>query len=390
MQVEKISETLYKFRLSMDGNAFSVNLVASIGTDGILLVDTGWGPTAEELNKKISALSDDLVKLIIFTHQHGDHIGGRSILGKDATLIAHKSAKDELAGRYFALDPLPGQELPLITLEGELTLHFNGEDIRIIPAPGHTQGDMVVYFIDSGVVCMGDLLFSDTYPVVFPAYGGDVDQYLETMEWLTGLFPADVKYIAGHGRDYSLDDLKTYYHMAVSTTDLIKQGIASGKNLQEMIEEELLKDWEKWSAPQITSETWIAQVYESITDQKKKSIAEPLTHTIMEKGIAAAIEQYQQLKKDQPDSYDFSENVLNMLGYQLLWRNMTEAAIEVHKLNIQESPDSANPYDSLGDAYETSGEVVLAIESFEKALELNPEMPSAIDALKRLKPKIEV
>ena len=163
-----------------------------------------------------------------------------------------------------------------------------------------------------------------------------------------------MKYIAGHGRDYSLDDLKAYQHMAVSTIDLIKQGIAAGKNPQEMAEEELLKDWEKWSTPQITSETWITQVYESLTGQVKKPIAEPLTHTIMEKGIAAAIEQYQELKKNQPDSYDFSENQLNMLGYQLLWRDMTEAAIEMHKLNTQAYPDSANPYDSLGETYEAS------------------------------------
>ena len=383
MQVEKISETLYKFSLSQ--NDFTVNVVASIGQDGILLVDTGWAGTADELNEKIRELSDDTIKLIIFTHQHGDHIGGRSVLGKYATLIAHKSVKDELEGRYFALDPLPGQELPLITLDGELSLRFNGEDIRIIPAPGHTQGDMVVYFVDSGVVHMGDLLFSDTYPVLFPSFGGNITQYLETLEWLIGLFPVNVKFIAGHGRDYSLDDLKAYHHMAVSTTDLIKQGMAAGKSPQEMAEEVLLKDWEKWSSPQITSETLITQVYESLTHQGRTSIAKPFTHTLMEKGLGAAIEQYHELKENQPDSYDFSENVLNMLGYQLLWRNMNEAAIAVHKLNIEAHPDEANPFDSLGETYEASGEVTLAIESYEKALEINPDMPSAIEALERLR-----
>jgi glyoxylase-like metal-dependent hydrolase (beta-lactamase superfamily II) len=383
MQIEKISNTLHKFTLFL--NDFSVNLVASIGEDGILLVDTGWADTAEELNEKIRELSDDIVKLIILTHPHGDHIGGRNLLGKNATLVAHKNTKDELAGKYFALEPLPGQELPLIALEEELSLRFNGEDIQIIPAPGHTHSDMVVTFIDSGIVCMGDLLFSDTYPVVFPAYGGNVDQYLETIEWLIGLFPANVKFIAGHGRDYSLEDLKAYHHMVVSTTDLIKQGMAAGKNPQEMTEEELLKGWEKWSAPQITSETWITQVYESLTNQGRTSIAEPFTHTIMEKGLAAAIKQYHELKENQPDSYDFSENQLNMLGYHLLWREMPEAAIEVHKLNTRAYPEAANPYDSLGEAYEASGEIELAIQSYEKALELNPDMPSAREALKKLR-----
>lgn len=385
MQVKKISDTLTKFSLA--STDFTVNLTASIGRDGILLVDTGWAHTAEELNSKIRELSEGTIKLIIITHQHGDHIGGRGVLGQDATLIAHKSVKDELAGKYFALDPLPGQELPLISLDRELSLRFNGEDIRIIPAPGHTQGDMVVYFVDSGVVCMGDLLFSDTYPVVFPAYGGDVDHFLETLEWLINLFPANVKYIAGHGRDYSLDDLKAYYQMAASTIGLIKQGMANGKSAKDMVAEDILKDWEKWSSANVSSENWIMQVYESLSGGTKKSIAEPLTYTIMEKGIASAIKQYHELKKAQPDAYNFGEYELNMLGYQLLYRDMNEAAIEIHKLNTQAYPDSANPYDSLGDTYEASGEVELAIESYEKALEREPEMTSAMEGLKRLKPE---
>jgi len=383
MQVEKLSDTLYKFVLGL--NTFDVNVIASVGRDGILLVDTGWAQTAEELYGKIKELSDDIVKLIVITHQHGDHIGGRGVLGKNATLIVHKHAQDELAGKYFALDPLPGQELPLITLEGELSLRFNGEDIQIIPAPGHTLGDMVVYFVDSNVVCMGDLLFADTYPVVFQEYGGNVDQFLETLQRLIDMFPADVKFVAGHGRDCNLDDLKDYYQMAASTIDLVKQAMADGKNAEEMVEEELLKDWEKWSSANISSENWITQVYESLIGQGKKSIAEPFTRTIMEKGMEAAIAQYYDLKKKQPDAYDFGENILNMLGYQLLWRDMSEAAVEVHKLNIEANPDSANPFDSLGDAYEASGQVKLAIEMYKKALERDPKMPSALEGLKRLR-----
>ena len=387
MQVEKLSETLTKFSLSSTENGFTVNLVASIGRDGILLVDTGWAQTAEDLNQKIRELSDETIKLIILTHQHGDHIGGRNILGKDATLIAHKSVKDELAGKYFALAALYGQELPLIALEGELSLRFNGEDIQIIPSPGHTRGDLVVYFVDSGVVCMGDLLFSNSFPAVFVAYGGNADQYLKTIETLIERFPPDVRFVPGHGRDYSLDELQEYHRMVASAIDLIKGGLADGKSPQEMTAESILQDWEEWSTPQFTSGMWITQIYESLVNQGKISIAEPLTRTIMEKGINAAIEQYHELKKTQPNAYNFGEYELNMLGYQLLWRDMNEAAIEMHKLSVQTYPDSANPYDSLADAYEASGEIELAIEAYEKALDRDPEMPSAIDGLKRLKPE---
>jgi glyoxylase-like metal-dependent hydrolase (beta-lactamase superfamily II) len=386
MQVKKLNEHLYKFELSRTG--FNVNMIASIGSDGILLVDTGWEATAEKVKAKIEELSDDIIKLIIITHPHLDHIGGRHLLGKNATLISHKHTRDELAGKYYALDPLPGQEVPTILTQDELTVHFNGEEIKIIPAPGHTSSDMIVHFVDSGVVCMADLLFSETFPVLFPAWGGDADHFLATIKRLTNELPADIKLIAGHGRDCNLDDLKTYYQMAADTIGLIRQGMADGKTVKEMVDEDILKDWEKRNSDNISSEDWITQVYASLSSGVKTSIARPLTHTIMEKGVAAAIQQYHELKKTQPDDYNFDEYVLNMLGYQLLWRDMNEAAIEMHKLNTQAYPDEANPYDSLGDAYEANGQMDLAIEAYEKALERDPEMSSAIEALKRLKSKV--
>ncbi len=388
MQTEKLSDTLTRFTLSRPDNDFIVNMVASIGRDGVLLVDTGWTQTAEEVSQKLRELGDGTVKLIVFTHQHGDHIGGRGVLGKNATLIAHKDAKEDIEGRYFALGPLPGQELPLITIENELFLRFNGEDIQIIPAPGHTSSDMVVHFVDSGVVCMGDLLFSDTFPALFAGYGGNADQYLETLGDLIEQFPAGARFIAGHGRDYSLDDLKDYHRMVSGAIGAIKGALADGKSPEDMIEADLLQEWEKWSSPQIPSADWIRMVHDSLSGQGKRSIADPFTHTLMEKGLQAAIEQYRVLKKNQAEEYDFSEDLVTMLGYNLLWRGMTEAAIEVHKLNIQTYPDAANPYDSLAEAYEANGETEQAIQNYEKALEIDPEMPSAIEALKRLKPKV--
>jgi len=387
MQVEKVSNTLHKFTLSLldQPDAVTVNLAACVGQDGILLVDTGWTQTAEKLNKKVRELGDGNVKLIIITHPHLDHYGGSAPFGKEATLIAHKNARDELAGRYFALDKLPGQELPIIEVKDELSLHFNGEEIHIISAPGHTHSDMVVYFVNSGIVCLGDLVLADAFPPLDLPRGGNAEQYVESIGKLITLFPDDVTFITGHGRDYTLGDLKEHLRMAVSTTDLIKKGIADGRNAQDMIEEDLLKDWAAWSIPQLTSETWITQTYEGLTGQAKKSIAEPLTYTIVEKGIQAAVEQYQELKDSQPDGYDFGENHLNMLGYQLLWREMYDAAIQVLKLNIQAYPESANPYDSLGEAYMTIGDNELAIKYYEKALAINPETPSAIGALERLR-----
>ena len=152
-----------------------------------------------------------------------------------------------------------------------------------------------------------------------------------------------------------------------------------------MIQEELLKDWEKWSTPQITTENWINFVCESLSGQVKRSISDPLTRTIREKGIEAGLIQYQELKDEHPDQFNFGENELNLLGYQLLWRDMNGAAIEILLLNTRVYPESANPYDSLGEAYAAIGDKEKAIESYQKALNIDPDLPSSKEALEKLK-----
>ena len=50
-----------------------------VGTDGVIIVDTLMGPTsAANAFKALRAYSDKPVKAIIYTHSHGDHIGGAS------------------------------------------------------------------------------------------------------------------------------------------------------------------------------------------------------------------------------------------------------------------------------------------------------------------------
>jgi tetratricopeptide (TPR) repeat protein len=64
-----------------------------------------------------------------------------------------------------------------------------------------------------------------------------------------------------------------------------------------------------------------------------------------------------------------------------------EQAIEIFKLNVSTFPQSANAYDSLGEAYLVAGNKELAIKNYEKAQELDPNMSSAIEALKKLRAK---
>ncbi len=119
----------------------------------------------------------------------------------------------------------------------------------------------------------------------------------------------------------------------------------------------------------------------------KMSIAETLHKTITEKGIAAGLTQYRDLKARQASSYEFSEPELNRLGYQLLQAKKHNEAVEIFKLNVAEYPQGFNTYDSLGEAYMVSGNTELAVQNYKKSLELNPKNTGATEMLKRLENK---
>lgn len=60
-------------------------------------------------------------------------------------------------------------------------------------------------------------------------------------------------------------------------------------------------------------------------------------------------------------------------------------AIAIFRLNVEAHPHSANTYDSLAEAYLKKGNKAEAIKYYSKALEVNPNFPSAIEALRQLK-----
>ena len=75
------------------------------------------------------------------------------------------------------------------------------------------------------------------------------------------------------------------------------------------------------------------------------------------------------------------------LGYTFLEQNELEKAIEVFKLIVKFYPNNWNSYDSLGEAYAKAGDKKMAIENYEKSLQLNPKNKNGIEALKILKNK---
>jgi len=118
-----------------------------------------------------------------------------------------------------------------------------------------------------------------------------------------------------------------------------------------------------------------------------KSLEDTLLYTVVFSNVKDAIKLYKELKKNHLKDYNFRESELNTLGYELLKSNRIKDAIAIFKLNIKEYPDSYNVYDSMGEAYMDDGQNDLAIENYEKSLELNPKNDNAKQMIKKINDK---
>ena len=117
------------------------------------------------------------------------------------------------------------------------------------------------------------------------------------------------------------------------------------------------------------------------------SVAETLSATIASNGVDAAAAQYHGLKSAGVSGYNFDEDELNALGYQLLKAKSFDAAIRIFQLNIEAYPNSANTYDSLGEAYMNAGDKPQAIANYQKSLQLNPKNANGARMLEKLTAK---
>jgi predicted transcriptional regulator YdeE len=106
--------------------------------------------------------------------------------------------------------------------------------------------------------------------------------------------------------------------------------------------------------------------------------------TLKTKSTTAALALYDELKKANGET-KIEEATLNELGYHLLFSGQTDDAISVFQKNVREYPQSANVYDSLGEAYMKTGQKDLAIQNYEKTLQMKPDNPNAVEQLKKLK-----
>ena len=251
------------------------NIGVSVGDDGILIVDDQFAPLADKIRAALKGLGDKKLRFILNTHWHGDHTGGNVAFGPEAPIIAHDNVRKRMAteqkSEFFkrTTPASPKEALPVITFDHNLSVHFNGEEIRAIHYPhGHTDGDSVIFFTTSNVVHLGDNFFAGRFPFVDLESGGSVEGLTKNIGEIIGKIPAGAKLIPGHGPLSTIDDLKLYHRMLQETSEIVRQKIAAGKTLDQMKTEGLPEEWKAWGTGFIKTDLWIEIVHRSLSARK--------------------------------------------------------------------------------------------------------------------------
>jgi cyclase len=222
------------------------NIGVSVGPDGILIVDDQFAPLAAKIDAALEKLDKGSLKFVLNTHWHGDHTGGNAHFGRKGTIVASENVRKRLAAK----EGTAKEALPVITFDKSLSVHFNGEEIKMTYfQPGHTDGDAMIHFTKSGVVHMGDQFVNRRFPFVDITSGGNAEGYIKNVALALTLTPDNAKVIPGHGALGNKADLKAFHEMLVETSAAVKKAVADGKPLAEIKATALPAKYKDWGDP---------------------------------------------------------------------------------------------------------------------------------------------
>ena len=246
------------------------NIGVSAGSDGILIVDDQYAPLAERIHAALKSINSGQLKFVLNTHWHGDHTGGNATFGPEAPIIAQENVRKRLSTEQHVFGETiaasPAAALPVITFQDSVSVHFNGEEIRVIHYPhGHTDGDSVIFFTRSNVVHMGDQFFNGMFPFVDLSSGGDVEGYARNVEAVIVKVPPGAKIIPGHGPLATIDDLKKFHQTLVETISIVRARMKEGKSADQIKAEKPLEKWESWGKGFMKTDNWIQIIYQSLS-----------------------------------------------------------------------------------------------------------------------------
>ena len=255
------------------------NVTALDGPDGLLLVDSFVPGHVDALLAVLGKPASGRPITVVDTHWHFDHAGGNEALGKlGAKVVAHANVRARLGSpqsvRDFGMEvpASPAAALPVVTFDDKLTLHQNGETVRLAAVPpAHTDGDVYIYYEKANVLQTGDLFSNGFYPNIDRDSRGWIGGMVAACDTLLGLADERTVIIPGHGPTGRKADLKAFRAMLAEVQGLIEAMIRAGKTVDEAVAARPLdKLDETWAKGFFKGSHFITLVYNGLVDHQRE------------------------------------------------------------------------------------------------------------------------
>ncbi|MGB0908631.1 MAG: MBL fold metallo-hydrolase, partial [Maricaulaceae bacterium] len=231
------------------------NIGVSLGPDGVVIVDDKFAANGDEILSLLKGLTDEPLRFVINTHYHGDHTGSNGQMKSvGATVVAHDNVRQRMSmaieNKLFkrTVEPAPKDHWPSLTFSDDMNFHMNGQTVSLHHAPGHTDGDSLVYFKDVNVIHMGDNYFNGLFPYIDIDAGGSVQGMIAAHDKALSMSDENTQIIPGHGPMSTREDLKQARDMLVDIMARVESRIAAGETLETILDSNILLDYADYAS----------------------------------------------------------------------------------------------------------------------------------------------
>jgi cyclase len=242
------------------------------GPEGILLVDSQFAPLTDKLVAAIKKITNKPIRFLINTHLHGDHTGGNENFAKlGAVIFSRDQLRQRLERPNPAADGAPGKPapslaLPVVTYDGPVSIHIDGEDVRLLPIRNaHTDGDTLISFTNHDILVVGDYYRGIGYPYVDLKNGGSLTGILDGLGATIGRAGPNTKIIPGHGPLTDRNAVIAQRDLILAVRDKVAALLAQNKTLEEIIAAKPTAEFDA-QVPRgaQTADSFITWMYESL------------------------------------------------------------------------------------------------------------------------------
>ncbi|HSC13483.1 MAG TPA: MBL fold metallo-hydrolase, partial [Gammaproteobacteria bacterium] len=252
------------------------NILVSIGTNGVLIVDDQFPQMVPKYKATIGELGGGAIDFAINTHWHFDHADGNQVLGPEGTwLVAHEVSRQmmtknnviNLVSATRDQPAYPETALPVLTYDDSMRFHFNGERIDLMHfGPAHTTGDTAVVFRGHKVVHLGDVYNNAGYPFIDADNGGSLSGVIEFCSRVLAEIDSTYMVVPGHGPIADAQALADYVTMLTTIRDRMSALIESGATLEQV---EAAQPTSEWDERKGDPENFLNRAYLSLSRERR-------------------------------------------------------------------------------------------------------------------------